>query len=77
MHGIKDGKIVLAFSSKFHRDKVAEAKALHEVEGVLKEHFTRFVPLECILLTSDDAPEIRADKSKVNMVEAVAEIFGA
>jgi len=77
VHGIKDGKIVLAFSSKFHRDKVAEAKALHEVEGVLKEHFTRFVPLECILLTSDDAPEIRADKSKVNMVEAVAEIFGA
>jgi len=80
VHEIRDGKIILAFSSKFHRDRVEDAKSLHLVEEALKAHFRRFVPVECILHTSDD--QTHEDRGKdtgretVNIAEAALEIFG-
>jgi len=76
---MKDGKVTIVFSSKFHRDKVADPKSLHQVEEALKLHFMRFVPVECILHASDDersAHGTDGDGDRVNVAEAVLEIFG-
>ena len=76
IQGIEEGKAVLAFSSKFHRDKVAESKALHLVEDVLKEHFKTVVPLVCVLHAESEGSKDVKEEGAVNMVDAVAEIFG-
>lgn len=76
IQGIEEGRAVLAFSSKFHRDKVAEPKALHLVEDVLKEHFKTVVPLHCVLHAEPEGAENAKKEAAVNMVDAVAEIFG-
>jgi len=76
IQGIEEGKAVLAFSSKFHRDKVAEPKALHLVEDVLRDHFKTVVPLHCVLHAEPEGSKGTKEESAVNMVDAVAEIFG-
>jgi len=77
VESVEDGKATLSFSSGFHRDKVQETKARLSVETAFKEHFHCLVPVECVLRTGgDEAPSDSGQKDDVNMVEAVAEIFG-
>ena len=76
VENVGNGEVVLAFSSGFHRDKIKEKKAAHEVESVLKDHFHQLVKLECVLRESEASVEKDQEGSTVNMAEAVVEIFG-
>lgn len=77
VESVENGKVTLSFSSGFHRDKVKETKARLSVETAFKKHFNCLVPIECVLRTgADETPSEFTQKEDVNMVEAVAEIFG-
>lgn len=77
VESVEEGKVTLSFSSGFHRDKVQETKARLSVEDAFKEHFNCLVPVECVLkVGGDEESSGAAQKDDVNMVEAVAEIFG-
>ena len=77
VESVEEGKVTLSFSSGFHRDKVQETKARLSVETAFKEHFHCLVPVECVLRTGGDEESSEStQKEDVNMVEAVAEIFG-
>ncbi len=74
---VEEGKVVLGFSSKFHRDKVQETQARLTVEKAFQAHFVQPVPIVCELRTGgEEAPKTSGKKEEVNMVDAVAEIFG-
>ena len=70
--------ITLGFSSNFHRKKVEETAACREVEDVIKDNFHHVVSLKCILQGegSESSALRQQDEEEVNVVEAVAEIFG-
>ena len=78
VQSIADGRLTLAFSSGFHREKVMDPKASREIERAIKELFHQVVRLDCVL--QEDrvlAPKAAmASSESVNMAEAVAEIFG-
>ena len=72
-----DGKeLTLAFSSSFHKEKVEDAAAKHEVEGAIKEKFHQVPTIKCVLADEDAKPNTSDDGEEVNVVDAVAEIFG-
>ena len=74
---VSDGQVTLAFSSSFHREKIADTKASREVERVLKEKFHQPVRIECVLQEEQALSPVAAHTDEpVNMAEAVAEIFG-
>ena len=72
------GKVVIAFSSAFHRDKVRETQACRMVEEILENMFKTTFRLECELERSTDANEPSTGNTGddvVNLAEAAAEIF--
>ena len=74
IHGVHDGKITLAFSSSFHRDKVAKTEGARAIEEALEKIFKRQLRIECILEQEEGAPR-GPDKEMVNLAEAAAEVF--
>lgn len=69
---LKDTKIILVFSSSFHRDKVAKAEASRLVEEIMERIFKKSLRLECVL--EEEGPR-GAKEENVNLAEAAAEIF--
>jgi len=71
-------KIVITFSSAFHRDKVKETEASRAVEEVLANMFKANLRLECELENgtyTNEAPAVSTGEDIVNMADAAAEIF--
>jgi DNA polymerase-3 subunit gamma/tau len=77
LESFEEGCLTLGFSSGFHKDKVAGPVASGEVAKALKDHFLQDVGIKCVLL-GDGIPQQVEERQEegVNMVEAVAEIFG-
>jgi hypothetical protein len=71
---VEAGKVTIAFSSAFHRDKVAKTEAARIVEQTLENIFKRQMRIECILDEEQKGPT-GPDKDMVNLAEAAAEVF--
>ncbi len=74
VHALSGNKITLAFSSGFHRDKVAKTDAARSVEATLEKIFKRQLQISCILEEEEQTPG-GPDKEMVNLAEAAAEVF--
>ena len=70
---VDEKSISISFSSSFHREKVANAEASHQIEGVMEKIFKRSVRLECTIAEGDI--ENGSNAESVNLAEAAAEIF--
>jgi DNA polymerase-3 subunit gamma/tau len=71
-------KVIVSFSSAFHRDKVRETQACRAIEDVMKSIFKTQLKLECELENgspSFDAPSVTTSEDVVNLADAAAEIF--
>lgn len=71
-------KIILTFSSAFHRDKIRETESSRSVEEVLEKIFKAQLRLECELengSSTNEAPSTAVSEDMVNMADAAAEIF--
>ncbi|MDD5623864.1 MAG: DNA polymerase III subunit gamma/tau [Candidatus Peribacteraceae bacterium] len=71
---IEDGRIVVNFSSAFHRDKVAATEASRTVEQIMQKIFKRALKLECALSKNGNGNG-EPKETAVNLAEAAAEIF--
>ncbi len=74
VHALSGNKITLAFSSTFHRDKVAKTDAARAVEATLEKIFKRQLQISCIL-EEEEQTTGGTDKEMVNLAEAAAEVF--
>ncbi len=74
VHALSGTKLTLAFSSAFHRDKVAKTDAARTVEQTLENIFKRQLHIECTLEEEEQTPS-GPDKEMVNLAEAAAEVF--
>lgn len=70
---LEDKKVVVSFSSTFHRDKVADTDASRTVEEIMEKIFKRSLRLECTL--GEKAGDHTPDEDAVNLAEAAGEIF--
>lgn len=70
---VEEGKVVVRFSSGFHRDRVGQTEASRGVESVMEKIFRRQVRIECVL--GDPATMATPGTDQVNLAEAAAEIF--
>ncbi|MDA0376300.1 MAG: DNA polymerase III subunit gamma/tau [bacterium] len=71
-------KIILTFSSAFHRDKIRETESSRSVEEILEKIFKAQLRLECELengTSTNEAPSTVVSEDMVNMADAAAEIF--
>jgi len=71
-------KIILTFSSAFHRDKIRETESSRSVEEILEKIFKAQLRLECELengTSTNEAPSSVVSEDMVNMADAAAEIF--
>ena len=73
---VNEKRVIVAFESNFHKEKVAETDASRKVEEVMERIFKRQIQLECTLdqngsAKNNDAP----DADAVNLAEAASEIF--
>jgi DNA polymerase-3 subunit gamma/tau len=73
VQGISGRKVIVSFSSAFHRDKVAATEASRAIEQVMQRIFKRSLKLECVL--EKDGEKDEAKESVVNLAEAAAEVF--
>lgn len=71
--GIEGNKLVVAFSSRFHSERVSSKEALHVIEDSLRNIFQKPLRLSCIL-EQERSPEPMA-KEEVNLAEVAAEVF--
>lgn len=70
---VDGNKVIVSFSSAFHRDKVAETEHSRTVEDIMEKIFKRQLKLECVTEGESGAPSVQDDV--VNLAEAAAEIF--
>lgn len=78
---LKDGSVkdfqeqtvIVAFSSNFHREKVAATDAARAVEKALEDTFKQPLRIKCVL--EADIPKTTTDADMVNLAEAASEIF--
>ena len=71
-------KVVVSFSSAFHRDKIRETQACRAIEEVLENMFKAQLRLECELETgtsTSETPTVSVGEDIVNLADAAAEIF--
>ncbi|MSR87163.1 DNA polymerase III subunit gamma/tau [Candidatus Peribacteria bacterium] len=73
VHALTGSKLILAFSSAFHRDKVAKTEGARSVEEAIEKIFKRQLQIDCVLKEEGQTPG--ADKEMVNLAEAAAEVF--
>lgn len=66
--------IVVAFSSKFHRDRVAVKEASFAVEELLRDAFKQPVTIKCVLAQEENAAAIASEES-VNLADIAKEVF--
>ncbi len=70
-----DGSVItLAFSSNFHKSKVAAVDASRLVEERLQAFFHHPLKIKCVL-EAEEAKPAASDESMVSLAEAAAEIF--
>lgn len=74
MRSLEGMTLTLAFSSNFHRGKVAAIEASRAVEGVLEEFFLQPLRIACVLETEKRQPTA-PNPELVNLAEAASEIF--
>ena len=74
---LEGSSLMLSFASNFHLEKVSNIAARREVEKILMEYFHQTVQIKCVLAGEGESsvPQ-KHDQNEVNMVDAVAEIFG-
>ncbi len=70
----KGDRVIIAFSSVFHRDKVATLEGSRAIEELLQNVFKRPVRIECVLEEAMETPVIESPKT--DLVEAAEEVFG-
>ncbi|MBI3619452.1 DNA polymerase III subunit gamma/tau [Candidatus Peregrinibacteria bacterium] len=70
---IGDLTVTVSFSSRFHRDRVAQKEASFRIEDVLRGIFKR--PLRLLCLVEEDREPVMVDAKAVDLAEAVTEIF--
>ncbi|MDD4628889.1 MAG: DNA polymerase III subunit gamma/tau [Candidatus Peribacteraceae bacterium] len=74
VQNLEGTKVIVSFSSTFHRDKVSATEASRTIEEVMQKIFKRSLKLECILEKNHEKSE-GAKENVVNLAEAAAEIF--
>lgn len=65
-------KVTVAFSARFHCERVSEKEALHNIEDVLREIFRQPLRLSCILEQDRGIP---ASSEEVSLADIAAEVF--
>lgn len=70
---VEGSTLTLAFSSNFHRSKVAALEASRGVEEAMEKIFRHPLKLKCVLHSSDQGAA--KDSDMVNLAEAASEIF--
>ena len=70
---IKDGALILQFSSSFHRDKINISAASMEVSDALEKYFHQRIGIKCIMGSGGLAS---GSEEKVDIADAVGEVFG-
>lgn len=68
-----DQTVMIAFSSNFHREKVAATDASRAVEKAIEDTFKQPLRIKCVL--EADTPKTATDADMVNLAEAASEIF--
>ncbi len=71
---VKGDRVIVAFSSIFHRDKVATLEGSRTIEGLLQDIFKRPIRIECVLEEAMETPV--TESPKTDLVEAAEEVFG-
>jgi len=71
--GLQDNKVIVSFSSSFHRDKVAQTDGSRAIEDIMHAIFKRQLKLECV--TEESRGATVPEEDLVNLAEAAAEIF--
>lgn len=71
--GLEDNKVIISFSSSFHRDKVAQTDGSRTIEDIMHAIFKRQLKLECV--TEESRGATAPEEDLVNLAEAAAEIF--
>ncbi len=74
LSSVQQNKIVIQFSSAFHRDKVREDEASRAIEAVLQKIFKQTLRLECTL-GEEESQIPSSSHESVNLADAAAEIF--
>ncbi|TSC57793.1 MAG: Uncharacterized protein Greene041619_958 [Candidatus Peregrinibacteria bacterium Greene0416_19] len=64
--------VTLSFTSRFHRDRVAQKESLFALEHILEQMFKRRLRLECRV---EEADAGLPDAPAVDLADAVAEVF--
>ncbi len=73
---LEGAKVVVAFSTEFHRDTVAKTEASRKVEEVMERIFKRNLRLACVLQSeSQIAAAVSTQDDSINLADAAAEIF--
>ena len=72
---LDEGTVTVAFTSAFHKDKVADTDASRAVEGVMETIFKKQLKLHCTLDTGGADGTADAVDNSVNLAEAASEIF--
>jgi hypothetical protein len=71
--GVEGSKVIVAFSSRFHSERVTQKEALHGIEDTLREIFKIPLSLSCILEQERVAAPV--DSSEVSLADIAAEVF--
>lgn len=71
--GVEGNKVIVAFSSRFHSERVSQKEALHNIEDSLREIFQKPLTLTCILEQELSAAPVSTDE--VSLADVAAEVF--
>ncbi len=70
---VEGSKIIVAFSSRFHSERVSDKEALHGIEDLLREIFQKPLKLSCIL--EQERVVSPASQEEVSLADVAAEVF--
>lgn len=70
---IEGSKVIVAFSSRFHQERVSQKEALHGIEDTLRQIFKIPLTLSCILEQERTAAPVEGDE--VSLADVAAEVF--
>ncbi|HAI98412.1 TPA: DNA polymerase III, subunit gamma and tau [Candidatus Peribacteria bacterium] len=71
---LEEKKVILGFSSSFHRDKVAHPEASRTIEEIMQRIFKRSLKVECVVGDGGNNDAVH-EEAAVDLAEAAAEVF--
>ncbi|MDD5026543.1 MAG: DNA polymerase III subunit gamma/tau [Candidatus Peribacteraceae bacterium] len=71
---LEEKKVILGFSSSFHRDKVAQPEASRTIEEIMQRIFKRSLRVECVVGDGGNGDTVH-EEAAVDLAEAAAEVF--